>query len=360
MVVGLDSSDLRRLCRSLRVSALRAFPRAAQLPQLLDGPSFAADVAHVDFLRLGTRVFFCLSGTGAQQLTTCVLRAPTAGLATELSLAAERAVRCLRTWLSPTRPGGVGVVPDGVEPTASGTATRAHNNSILYSLPGGCAAELQLDSLVKGLSRRLLSAEPSSGIEGDGRSAAGGSITNEGVDGSSAAGGGGGASEWPSVAARADALQILSAALRVLPRTLHHNGRLHPARELSGDRWAVAQHTLQLAHAASLRCTIGFIAHNGVSPTDAPLAASSGLAVGDAAAAGILEPLGSKLLLLEGVLGCLAQLLRLDDVQAARKRVEGERRRTQRRPAPPSGRSDSDTESSAESGTDGESDSEAG
>ena len=43
--------------------------------------------------------------------------------------------------------------------------------------------------------------------------------------------------------------------------------------------------------------------------------------VGDAAAAGVVEPLGGKVRLLDSMLGCLLQLLRVDGVVPARRRL---------------------------------------
>ena len=112
-------------------------------------------------------------------------------------------------------------------------------------------------------------------------------------------------------------------ARRSRVRQLHINAAHARALSAHASRWPSVLQSLRAEHDRSSRCALGFVLEL-VSP-QAPSAV--GLPVGevhlqslsDAASAGILEPLDLKLQLVDGVLGCLAQLLLIDDVLPVRR-----------------------------------------
>jgi len=91
------------------------------------------------------------------------------------------------------------------------------------------------------------------------------------------------------------------------------------ARALSAhaSRWPSVLQSLRAAHDRSSRCALGLV----LVPPQVPSAVGAVhlQSLSDAASAGILEPLDLKLQLVDGVLGCLAQLLLIDDVLPVRR-----------------------------------------
>ena len=82
-------------------------------------------------------------------------------------------------------------------------------------------------------------------------------------------------------------------------------------------------HALRSAHAQAAargeRCTLGLVVARAAADGDGGGGVAHAQQVGDAAAAGVVEPLGGKVRLLDSMLGCLLQLLRVDGVVPARR-----------------------------------------
>ena len=100
-------------------------------------------------------------------------------------------------------------------------------------------------------------------------------------------------------------------------RQLHMNAAQARALSAHASRWPSVLQSLRAAHDRSSRCALGLV----LVPPQAPSAVGEVhlQSLSDAASAGILEPLDLKLQLVDGVLGCLAQLLLIDDVLPVRR-----------------------------------------
>ena len=134
--------------------------------------------------------------------------------------------------------------------------------------------------------------------------------------------------------AQRSALRVLAAALREVPEQLHRNAAAAAATVGAGgvgvdggdSRRVAVIHALRSAHAQAAvrgeRCALGLVVARAAADGDG---GGGGVAhaqqVGDAAAAGVVEPLGGKVRLLDSMLGCLLQLLRVDGVVPARRRL---------------------------------------
>lgn len=295
-VPGVEKDDLRAISRAASVNMLREWPRAAHLPMLVGGAAAGGRVVArggaVEAVRLGGRRYMHVRLAGAPSLATLVVRAPSASLAMEYALAAERAMACMRVWLDSevaiaasddTPAGRVVVAADGVagETARAAGAGPDTPSRPLYASPGAGAAELQMDAAVRAL---LASTDDSRWLSGA-----------------------------PLSVAQRGALRVLSAALLAPPRQLHSNAKLLSALSANDGRWPLLLQRLQTAHDESSRCALGLVLE-----PPSRRAATAGmprragvLAPADAAAAGVLEPLDVKLRTLSSMLACLAQLLRL-------------------------------------------------
>ena len=286
-VPGVDSEDLRALCTAAGRSVLQEWPRPAQLRGILAARArFVVRGCHFETLAMGGRQHVHVRLESAPMLSTLVVRAPSDGLAQEFAMATTRAMSCMRMWLDP-------------EEEEEEEARSQHASSdVLLSLPGAGAAELQMEACVRNLlQRRREAARPSAEQPAARRD---GSATQlDTVD-------------WLGALSveQVGALRMLSVALLALPRQLHCNAQRASALNAFDDRWPVLLQRLRAEHDRASRCAVGLVLtrrQHGTSGAGAGL-----LEVVDAAQLGVLEPLGVKLRVLNGVLTCLAQLLRLD------------------------------------------------
>jgi len=291
-IQGIEPTTLADLGRAAGVSVVRRWPAAPQLRSLLErcdggGGVHGGALCSFEPLRMGGATYTCVRLPRAP-LCAALLRGPSPGLASEYSAAVTRALQSLRCWLGADDAGG----------------GAADDDDALLSVAGGGAAELQLEALV-GL--RM----------GDSAEAA--------VGGEEAA---------ARDLAQRSALRVLAAALREVPEQLHRNAAAAAATVGAGGvgvdggdaRRVAVIHALRSAHAqAAARgecCTLGLVVARAAADGDG---GGGGVAhaqqVRDAAAAGVVEPLGGKVRLLDSMLGCLLQLLRVDGVVPARRRL---------------------------------------
>ena len=291
-IQGIEPTTLADLGRAAGVSVVRRWPAAPQLRSLLErcdggGGVHGGALCSFEPLRMGGATYTCVRLPRAP-LCAALLRGPSPGLASEYSAAVTRALQSLRCWLGADDAGGGG----------------ADDDDALLSVAGGGAAELQLEALV-GL--RM----------GDSAEAA--------VGGEEAA---------ARDLAQRSALRVLAAALREVPEQLHRNAAAAAATVGAGgvgvdggdSRRVAVIHALRSAHAQAAvrgeRCALGLVVARAAADGDG---GGGGVAhaqqVGDAAAAGVVEPLGGKVRLLDSMLGCLLQLLRVDGVVPARRRL---------------------------------------
>jgi len=117
---------------------------------------------------------------------------------------------------------------------------------------------------------------------------------------------------------------------RRLARTFHENAQMRQGDRHTAERWILNLHALEKAHKNSPTCSLGLVDSSRSSVKlslhgESDATNRCGVAVADALAAGILEPMGCKVLLIEDVLRCLSQLLRLDNVLASRRRLTSAR-----------------------------------
>ncbi|KAL1520803.1 hypothetical protein AB1Y20_022365 [Prymnesium parvum] len=380
---GVDSSDLHLLARGLGVSPLRAFPRATELSELATSPGFVADAVSLDCVRMGSKWWCRVSSPHAEELVTCTVRAPTAGLALEYRKASERALRSLRLWMGPPqRTEGKQRAPraspceaqttegkqrapraspceaqttegkqrapraspceaqttegkqrapraspceaqttegkqrapraspceaqttEGKQCATRASTCEAQTQWVMRSVPGACAAEMQLCALLGKLRQDLTdsfeacesqtSSKEGAGIVGGGK---------EDTASRSNCHGGRGA----ELAVRVDALQLVSSALRRLARTFHENAQMRQGDRHTAERWILNLHALEKAHKNSPTCSLGLVDSSRSSVKlslhgESDATNRCGVAVADALAAGILEPMGCKVLLIEDVL----------------------------------------------------------
>ena len=250
-VAGVHNDDLRALCRATGCTALQLWPRSSQLSLLLQpGAGFVVSGCAYESSPIGGKPFVRVSVARAAHLATLVVRAPSESLAGEYAAAVTRALACLRQWLHAGE--------DDAEADHSASAR-------LSALPGGGAAEMQLEACV----RRYAESEQQLRPE------------------------------------ERQALEILNAALTAVPRALLQNTTRARALSAQAGRWPSLLQAMREAHKSSATCALGvvFARHGG----------AVGLQeLSDATEAGVLEPLSMKLRLLDSVLCCVAQLLSLD------------------------------------------------
>ena len=293
-IQGIEPTTLADLGRAAGVSVVRRWPAAPQLRSLLErcdggGGVHGGALCSFEPLRMGGATYTCVLLPRAP-LCAALLRGPSPGLASEYSAAVTRALQSLRCWLGADDAGGGG----------------ADDEDALLSVAGGGAAELQLEALV-GL--RM----------GDSAEAAVGGEESAARD-----------------LAQRSALRVLAAALREVPEQLRLNAAAAATVGAGGvgvdggdSRRVAVIHALRSAHAQAAargeRCTLGLVVARAAADCDGDGGGGGGVAhaqqVGDAAAAGVVEPLGGKVRLLDSMLGCLLQLLRVDGVVPARRRL---------------------------------------
>ena len=318
-VPGVDTSDLRALCHVSSCSVLQEWPRTAQLSALLSSRSgFVAHGCTFEVVAMGGRKHTHVKIDGTRGLSTLVVRGASDSLAKEYALAATRALACMRVWLAADEP------------------SRARTE-VLHSLPGAGATELQMEACVRALIA--------------------GGVWPRGADHTGVAE----SSSEPKLSVEhIGMLRVLSAALLAVPRQLHRNAQRGMALCAYDGRWPVLLQRLRCAHDQSPTCAVGLVLpRRADGSADASTAARAGLLeVGDAVRAGVLEPLGVKLRVLDDVLTCLAQLLRLDTAVPARKLPQPSRRR--RLDGCSSDESDSDESEPESKSSDAEADDEVG
>ncbi len=332
-VPGVDVDDLRALASAGGISVLQRWPRPNELAALLSQPAgFVRHGCSFECLRLGGQGHLRVQLVSAPQLCSLVVRAPSAGLAREYSATVSRALRSVRLWLD-----AGDRTTDDAAAAASVPPQFAEEERVLLALPGAGAAEMQLEACV----RRLIGARMQEGA------AATSSPTGLGQ---------------APLAEHSAALHILAAALVAPVRQLHTNAMHSRALSPHVARWPSVLQSLRAVHDRSPQCALGL-----VMMPQAPKTAGEVhlLALADAAVAGVLEPLDVKLRLLDGVLGCLAQLLLVDGIVPVRQgRLQAAARRngsmletsasTERRQR--LRRRDAESESEEERGNDGEKD----
>jgi len=218
------------------VEPLRRWPPASALPQLIRrSAGFVAEGCQASSLRIGGRAYVrvlvpaagpasagCHPRPAAPPLATLVLRAPSAGLATQYEAVVLRAMRSLRTWadageVTAEQRGDAGEVT--AEQTPAGELTAVQTNALL-SLPGGGAAEMQLAALCRAAATDADAAasDGAGGNRATGERVTAGVITSErGIAGviTSERGMAGVITSERGIAV---ALRALAAALHALPR----------------------------------------------------------------------------------------------------------------------------------------------
>ena len=110
-------------------------------------------------------------------------------------------------------------------------------------------------------------------------------------------------------------------ARRSRVRQLHINAAHARALSAHASRWPSVLQSLRAEHDRSSRCALGLVLElvSPQAPSAVPVGEVHLQSLSDAASAGILEPLDLQLQLVDGVLGCLAQLLHIDDVLPVRR-----------------------------------------
>ena len=297
-VPGVDVADLRALCGAVDRSVLQEWPRAEQLRELLSERSgFVTRGCSFEVVPLGGHKHIHVWIEAAPRLSTLVVRAPSDGLAKEYALAVTRAMACMRMWLDPD------------EDACHSQRRRrwSDDGEQLYALPGAGACELQMEACVRGLTDGGVWPP---GVAADAVGSVALSVEEIGM------------------------LRVLSAALLAIPRQLHRNAQRGSALSAFDGRWPVVLQRMRREHDVSPTCATGLVlarrAGEGAAGADEDSSASARaglLEVGDAAREGVLEPLGVKLRVVDGMLTVLAQLLRLDTAVPARKLPQRRRRR---------------------------------
>ena len=293
-VAGVDASDLLALSKATRRSVLQQWPLVSQMKALLsESAGFVATGCGFDMLSMGGKRFVHLrqSGGGASCLSSLIVRAPSDEVAKEYAMATRRVLACMRVWL---------------EPNECEAARSSSSRNLLFSLPGGGAAELQLEACVRSL------------IDGVRRG------------------------EEVSAPEKVGALKILGAALLTVPHQLHRNAHRASACAAFDGRWPVALRRLRAEHDRSARCTLGLCLSRRPGEGGAGL-----MEMADAAQCGVLEPLGVKLRAINTMLACLVQILRLETQVVPSKSASRLMRRAKRRPGNSGADEDDSTESAS-------------
>lgn len=348
VVAGVDVSSLWAFYAAARLEPLRRWPHSAQLEQLLAPPSRHVASCGYEGLRIGGVEWLRLvpslaPSTGEGELRTAILRAPSDGLASLYAVAAKCALTSLRNWLGRVPScydaapchvvsgSAVAEIRPGVRVLVSGLAGRAELNGsrgtvLEWESVGGRIA-VQLDEghrlLVK---PQNLQPDASAALA----AAVSASLESEGGSGEpplAAAGGGACEMQLHALAsamlkrpdAPSDALCLLCEALLCVPRVLHVNaGRLaacaggaHGGQAALPARWLPVERQLRLTHAAASGSQVGLVHEHDTSGGSAMQRLANVLD------AGVLHPYESKRLLVEAVVSCAGQLLRLDGMFAA-------------------------------------------
>ena len=309
-IAGVDCDDLRALCADAGIAPLQRWPHPNLVGDLMArSAGFVGDGIDFESKRLGGRRHIHVRLRHSATLATLVVRGASDGLAREYATAVSRVRCCMRLWLDEARAGSgdaSGCHDDG---DGRSSAPGSGRGDVLRALPGGAAAEMQLDACVSAMSR---GGRGQSSLEGDVN--AHDVATSDGQFFSAI------------TPERAGALTALSAALQALPRHLYRNGLRASALGPHASRWPHVAQTLQTSHAASPSCALGMVYRP---PAQAARTGAPALqTLDDAARAGLLEPLWVKVRVLDATLCSLAQILCLDVVVPVKRLSRGDSRGT--------------------------------